>query len=482
MSTQSPACCADLSLDRVFSHASDGIFVLDRDRGYILFNTACERITGHRAEEVLGRRCTCADILRCEDEHGRPLAGILCPARSLFDGQRETARQRMRIHRPDGSAAWLETVYTPILDPDGRVEYVLGVVRDASETKAREEQLIEKLGRLRDQLRRVGEEQKARYGFDNILSRCQNMTPVFEKVRAALRNAAAVLISGEPGTGRETLARTIHNHGLQAEGPFVALDCAALPQALVEAELFGYGAGAFPGAVQAYPGALRAAEGGTLFLAELGEMPLETQARLLRAMQERRIRPVGGTEAHPIDARLIAAISQAPRDAVARGKLREDLYYRLSVIAVALPPLRQRRADIPFLVQSLVDQFNQTHLRQVREIDADAWLALDAYHWPGNIRELANAVEAAFATGEGPVLRKSDLPPHVQGIGTESPAADAEALRLDPFLERIEREAIQRALQAANWQRSKAASLMGISRSRLYRRMEALNIDPNERW
>ena len=469
-----------LPLDQLLGNARDGIFVLDRQRGYVLFNKAFERITGHPADQLIGRQCTCADTLYCQDDYGRSLSGVLCPAKALFDGNRGTARQRMNIQQPDGTRVWIETVYTPVLDPDGRVEYVLGIVRDASEAKEKEDELLSEMARLRDRIQQLSQEQKAHYGFDNIVSRSPLMTPVFEKVRAALHNAAAVFIHGESGAGKAFLARTIHTHGYQSEGPFVPINCAAFSPRLLESELFGYVNGAFPNAVRDYSGLLRSAEGGTVFIDDITAMPIETQAGLLRILQERRVRPVGGTVAFPVNVRVIAASNMPPRDAIARGMLREDLFYRLGVIQVALPSLRRRREDIPFLVQSFLDEFNHTHLRQIKEVSPDAWLTLREYNWPGNIRELANAVESAFALGEGPVLEKSHLPPDIHNSGRAISPEAAESLRLDPFLERVEREAIQRALQAAHWQRNKAASVMGISRSRLYRRMEALNIDPNE--
>lgn len=469
-----------LPLDQLLGNAQDGIFVLDRQRGYVLINKAFERITGHPADQLIGRQCKCADTLHCQDDFGRSLSGVLCPAKGLFNGNRSTARQRMNIQRSDGSRVWIETVYTPILDPDGRVEYVLGIVRDASEAKEKEDEILNEMARLRDRVQQLSQEQKAHYGFDNIVSRSPLMTPVFEKVRAALHNTVAVLIHGESGAGKAFLARTIHTHSFQAEGPFVPINCAAFSPRLLESELFGYVDGAFPDAVRDYAGLLRSAGGGTVFIDDITAMPIATQAGFLRILQERRVRPVGGTVAFPVNIRVIAASNMPPRDAIARGLLREDLFYRLGVIQVALPPLRRRREDIPFLVQSFLDEFNRTHLRQIKEVSPDAWLTLREYNWPGNIRELAHVVESAFALGEGPVLEKSHLPTDIYNSKRSISPDTAKSLRLDPFLERVEREAIQRALQAAHWQRNKAASIMGISRSRLYRRMEALNIDPNQ--
>ncbi len=334
---------------------------------------------------------------------------------------------------------------------------------------------------LPERIGRLAERQQADYGFSNVVSQSAAMIPVFQRMRAALKNASAVLISGESGTGKEVIARTIHASGLDRDGPFIPLNCSALPRDLIESELFGHAKGSFTGAVQDYEGLLRAAEGGTIFLDEISEMPLETQARLLRSLQDKRVRPVGSTREVPVQIRVIAATNVPPQDALARRKLRRDLFYRLSVIAIHLPPLRDRTEDIPLLVQGFIDEFNRTNLRQVREVSLDAWKALLAYSWPGNVRELSNAVESAFAMGEGPVLKKSDFPPEVLDP-SPPPVEDAAALlRLDAALERVEREIIHRALLAAHGQRNRAAELMGISRSRLYRRLDALGIDPVER-
>ncbi len=334
---------------------------------------------------------------------------------------------------------------------------------------------------LPERIRALAERQRADYGFANVVSQSAAMIPVFQRMRAALKNASAVLISGESGTGKEVIARTIHASGLDRDGPFIPLNCSALPRDLIESELFGHAKGSFTGAVQDYEGLLRSAEGGTIFLDEISEMPLETQARLLRSLQDKRVRPVGSTREVPVQIRVIAATNILPQDALARRKLRRDLFYRLSVIAIHLPPLRDRAEDIPLLVQEFICEFNRTNPRQVREVAADAWKALLAYAWPGNVRELSNAVESAFAMGEGPVLKKSDVPPEVLDPMPPPMVDSAPSLRLDAELERIEREVIHRALHAAHGQRNKAADLMGISRSRLYRRMDVLGIDPDER-
>lgn len=472
-----------VSLDHLLANAADGLLMVDRSRRVVMFSKGCERITGYGSDEVLGFECKCFDALKCHDEQGRSLAGALCPARALFDGSSaDSACQRMRIRRKDGEPAWLETNYAVVRDEAGEVEFVLGVMRDIETVKAKEDLLIQEMSELRERVVELSRQQKSRYGFDNIVSKSPAMEPVFEKIRAALSNSSTVLISGESGTGKEVVARTIHVHGLQSDGPFVPLNCSALPRDLIESELFGHVRGAFTGATHDHPGLFRAAENGTLFLDEIGQMPPMTQSKLLRALQDKRVRPVGSTDEIRVQVRVIAAMNRSPQAAIKDGSLREDLYYRLDVIGLALPRLRDRREDIPLLVESFVEAFNRTGLRQIKEVAPAAWDAMLSHTWPGNIRELSNAVESAFALGEGPVLERRHLPPEVCGERpTNVPREAGESLLLDPHLNQVEREAIFRALGAAGGQRNKAAKLMGISRSRLYRRMDALGIDPGRR-
>lgn len=470
------------ALDRLLSNALDGVFVVDGQRRFVMFNEACQRLTGYSEAEMLGRQCACHDAVACEDEYGRSLGGSLCPGLAVFKGNLPSAKQRMQIRRKDGTNLWIETSYTPIKDESGRIECVLGIMRDISDSKEREDILRETTSDLRAEVDRLRQDMRQRYGFSTIISRSACMENVFRKIRAASTNSSSVLISGESGTGKEMVARAIHCSGLHKDAPFVAVNASALPRDLIESELFGHVQGAFTGATRDFPGLFRAAEGGTLFLDEIAEMTTETQAKLLRALQDKCVRPVGSTEEVPTNARVIAATNRNVSEAIRSGVLRQDLYYRLGVIAIELPPLRRRREDIPFLVSHMLDQFNKQSVRQVKQISHRAWDLLLSYDWPGNVRELQNAVESGIAIGEGDVLRAEDLPGAVRGENPDGiadpPAGDG--LNLDEALRRVERGMIGASLRRAGGQRSKAAQLMGISRSRLYRRMEALGVDPNK--
>ncbi|MBN1510854.1 MAG: sigma 54-interacting transcriptional regulator [Phycisphaerae bacterium] len=469
-----------LSLEALLEHTMDGIFVMDSARRFLVFNAACERITGYSRNEVIGSQCDCSTLLECADEQGRSLPSTLCPGLQVFRGEVPSARQRLRLRRKDGSFAWVETHYT-MLKNGGETGAVLAVMRDVSETKQTEAELRAITENLREEVSRLRADIQERYGFSNLISHSRIMNTVFEKIRAACNNSSAVLICGQPGAGKELIARTIHHNGLQKEGRFVPLNCSALSKDQLEAELFGYAKGSGPQPNMEFQGLLRAAAGGTLFLDELTEMPVDTQAKLARALQDGRVRPFGSTEEYPVNVRVIASTPQGVSDAVASGWLRRDLYYLLSVITIEAPTLHERKEDIPFLVEHFVSEFNRQSLRQVKSIHPLVWPALLQYDWPGNVRELRNAIESAIAVGSGPELKVEDLPNLVRGDTVEIFEGDKKLdLPLDDVLASVERRAILSALRRAGGQRSRAARAMGVSRSRLYRRMEALGIHPRE--
>jgi transcriptional regulator with PAS, ATPase and Fis domain len=284
----------------------------------------------------------------------------------------------------------------------------------------------------------------------------------------------AVLILGETGVGKELVARAIHAGSRRREAPLIQVNCAALPDSLVESELFGHVRGAFTGAVRDHPGFFRIADGGTLFLDEVAEMPLELQAKLLRVLETKAVLPVGGREPQPVDVRVIAATHQSLRGAVAAGRVRADLMYRQRVIPVFLPSLRSRRGDVPLLAQKMVEVMNEEGGRQVAHIAPAALEALEAYPFPGNIRELRNALEYAYVIGEGPVLVPSDLPLEIVDPEAVPDTPDGAAVNAPPPV-RIEEDPevarIRRALDRAAGHRARAAQILGISRATLWRHM-----------
>jgi DNA-binding NtrC family response regulator len=291
---------------------------------------------------------------------------------------------------------------------------------------------------------------------------------------------ATVLLTGESGTGKELVARRLHLHGEQRDGPFVKINCAAIPEGLLESELFGHEKGAFTGAAGRKPGRFEVAHGGTLFLDEIGEMPLSSQPKLLRAIQEGRFYRVGGTTTVKVEVRLIAATNRELTSEVAAGRFREDLYYRLNVVPIRLPPLRERRSDIPALVSSFATRLGRRLARPPATFSESALQALAARDWPGNIRELENAVERAVLLTEGSVIGREDLPMEYASDGPE-PGEDAGPLRerVRCATRRLEYDAIVQALDQTGGNVTQAATRLGLSRRGLQLKMRELGIERN---
>jgi transcriptional regulator with PAS, ATPase and Fis domain len=319
-----------------------------------------------------------------------------------------------------------------------------------------------------------------RSGFHGLVGASPAMHQLYERIEAAGNALGTVLVVGESGTGKELVARAIHECGPNRKAPFVALNCAALPRDLIESELFGYKRGAFTGARSEYLGLFRAANGGTLFLDEITEMSPETQSKLLRAIQERTVRPVGSTREVRVNARLIASTNRDPEEAVQSAQLRQDLYYRLQANVLHVPPLREHLDDVPLLAQHFVTLFNERldRCKPVLAVEEEALEAMKRYSWPGNVRELSNAIENAFTFGSSPLIRFSDLPPRVAGapVAPCTPPAPATSQRLATFAE-VERNLITRALAAASGNKSRAARLLGISRKKLYAKIAKYELD-----
>jgi transcriptional regulator with PAS, ATPase and Fis domain len=317
--------------------------------------------------------------------------------------------------------------------------------------------------------------------FSGLWTRSAEMKRVFHIVERAARGDVTVLIRGETGTGKELVARAIHERSPRHRGPFAAINCAAVPASLLESELFGHVRGAFTGAHRDHPGFFRSAHRGTVFLDELGEMPLELQAKLLRVLETRTVIPVGGREPVAVDVRIVAATHQSLRKAVADGRFRADLMYRLRVVPIFLPPLRQRPTDVGLLVEKLLEELDGLGGRHIARVSPAALGALERYAWPGNVRELRNALEYAYVIGEGPTLEPGDLPAEIMSPEGEldvplPPLPEPDASAVDgPHALEIAR--IRRALERAAGHRARAAQILGWSRVTLWRRMRDLGLE-----
>lgn len=312
------------------------------------------------------------------------------------------------------------------------------------------EKLIEETSHLLKELRE-------KYDFDNLIGNSNQMREVFGQIAQVARSTATVLLRGESGTGKEIIANAIHYNSLRAKKPFVKINCAALPETLIEAELFGYEKGAFTGANQRKKGRFELAEGGTLFLDEIGDLPLQTQIKLLRALQEREFERIGGTETIKVNIRLITATNKDLEKAIEDGTFREDLFYRINVFTIFLPPLRDRKADILLLAEHFLEKYERAHGKHIKRISTQAIDMLTAYHYPGNVRELENAIERAVVVCDGSVIHGHHLPPTLQTAEVSDTVTRGS---LETAVSAFERDMISDALKTTNGNRSKAADLL----------------------
>ncbi len=362
----------------------------------------------------------------------------------------------------------------------GADDYLVKPFR-AEEVLRRIQAVLERQG-LRREVRRLRREVGTRYGFGNLLGRSPAMRAFLGQLEQVAATRSTVLLMGESGTGKEMAARALHYNSDRAERPFVVIDCAAIPETLQESELFGHTRGAFTGAVAAKRGLFEEAHGGTLFLDEVGDLSAATQAKLLRVLQEGTIRRLGDTRTIQVDVRIIAATNRDLPAEVRAGRFREDLFFRLNVLPLRLPPLRERPEDIPLLTEHFLRRFAAETGRPVRQIAPPALDCLMAYRWPGNVRELEHAIERAVLLSQGETLEVGDLPPAVQGGGGQG--VEEAPLRLRDAVARLnadlERGLIRRALARTGGNRTEAAVLLGISRRALLYKLKEYGIVQGE--
>jgi len=325
---------------------------------------------------------------------------------------------------------------------------------------------------LRRQLREHGT-------FGSLIGNSPEMRKIYQVVEQAAPTSASVLITGESGTGKELIAQTIHHLSPRASFPFVAINCAAIPETLLESEIFGHEKGAFTGAADRRQGCFELADRGTLFLDEIGEMTPATQVKLLRVLQERRFRRLGGRNEQTVDVRVIAATNIDPLEAVQKGKLREDLFYRLNVFALRLPPLRERKEDLPLLVQAFVNEFNARNQKAIAGLDQEAMRRLEQYAWPGNVRELRNVIERATILAAGPFIEPKHLPP---SFSNERPVSQQPQVALAPgtTVEEAERRLIMMTLEHTRDNKTRAAEILGISLKTLHNKLNKLRLRPKK--
>ena len=431
----------------ILESISDGVFTVDRQWRVTSFNRAAEMITGVPREEALGRPC--AEVFRSS------LCGAACALKKTLTTGRPVIGQSAYIIDADGERIPISISTAVLKDAGGLLIGGAEVFRDLTEV---------------DALRR---ELEGRVRVGDLASRSPVMQKLFEVLPAIAASPSTVLVQVDTGTGKELLARTLHSLSPRAEGPFIAVNCGALPDTLLESELFGYKAGAFTGASKDKPGRFAMAKGGTLFLDEIGEVSPAVQVRLLRVLQERVYEPLGATRSEKADVRVIVATH---RDLLARcreGLFREDLYYRINVVRVELPPLNRRLEDIPLLTEQFISRFNRLQNKHVSGIAPEALSLLMAYDWPGNVRELENVIERAFILCGENRIDLSHLPETVTGTHAVSLAASA---GLREARDALDAQTIQAALTHAYGNRLVAARELGIHKTTLFRKMRALGI------
>jgi PAS domain S-box-containing protein len=432
--------------EAILESISDGVFTVDTDWRITSFNRAAEEITGIKREEAMGR--ICSEVFRCS------MCETECALRRTMQSGKPIIGKSGYIIGADGERLPISVSTAVLKDEQGNVVGGAETFRDLSEVEA---------------LRR---ELEGRTQIGDLVSRSPLMQRVFEVLPAIAGSPSTVLICGETGTGKELMAQTIHSLSHHRKGPFVAVSCGALPDTLLESELFGYKAGAFTGAVKDKPGRFALARGGTLFLDEIGEVSPALQVRLLRVLQERTYEPLGAVRCETTNARIITATNKDLAAETRRGNFREDLYYRVNVVRVELPPLRNRKEDIPLLVEHFIDRFNRLRHTSIRGISGEALSLLMAHHWPGNIRELENVIERSFILCNKPLIGIAHLPEEMTAHGKLKTRTSS----MRSARELLDAQAISSALARNDNNRLAAARELGIHKSTLFRKIKKLGI------
>ncbi len=444
--------------ESVVDNMLDGLLIVDTEGTIVFINPSAEDITGYRREEVVGLPCTVFESDTC--------------MLSTRDGQvkhcnlfkmGKVSRRRCIIKRKDGSLAYLLKNATVLRDARGEVIGGVETLTDISEL-LKKDQEIEFLKK----------ELTHEHGFHGLIGRSPAMEAVYDLVKNAADSEAPVVILGESGTGKELVASAIHRLSQRAEGPFVKVNCASLNESLLESELFGHVKGAFTGADRLRIGRFEAASRGSLFLDEIGDIPPSVQVKILRVVQEKEIERVGSHNPIPTDVRLISATNRELKDLVDRGVFREDLYYRLNVIPIHIPPLRDRKEDIPLLTESVMAKIRLRGLKNIQGLSPEAMDQLMNYHWPGNIRELINVLEYAFVVCKEKSIRSEHLPGYLIHERPRKYRGERQKAERTPGPGELEK--ILLALEEAQGKKTDAARRLGLSRVTLWKKMKKYNL------
>jgi len=424
----------------ILDSIADGVFTVDMNWKITSFNKAAENITGIKRKEAIGKRCS--KIFRAN------VCKNGCILRHTMKTEKPVVNMPVLINRVDQKIIPISVNTTLLKDDEGRVIGGVETFRDLSDVSKLRKVILKQLS------------------FDDIISKNSKMMRLFSLLPQIAESHSTVLLEGASGTGKEIFARAIHNNSKNRNGPFVAINCGALPDALCESELFGYKAGAFTDAKKDKPGRFAMAQNGTIFLDEISDISKAVQIRLLRVLEEKIIEPLGSTKTIKTNARVIAATHQNLEKLVEKKKFREDLFFRINVMKLFLPKLSERKEDIPLLANHFIEQFNHLTGKKIVAMTQEAMAALMLYDWPGNVRELENAIEHAFILSRGELIRMQHLPERVV------PVNDTMLVPAGLTLKEVEKHAVLQALERNQWKRMATARELGIDKNTLRRKIK----------
>jgi two-component system response regulator HydG len=436
---------------------SDGVITIDLQKRVTFINRAMREMLGFEGP-VPSTLLACDVLVQsniCRTHE--------CVLERALQGER-VANYEAQVRRQDGRLIPASINTDFLCDDEGRLIGLIEVIRDISIPK----ELNARAAEVNELRQRLGEQTK----FENMVGRSRRMREIFSMLPSVANSKTSVLITGESGTGKELIAYAIHANSPRKDKPFVVVNCSALSEGILESELFGHVKGAFTGAFYDKVGRFELANGGTIFLDEIGDVSLSTQVKLLRVLEKEEFERVGDNKTIKVDVRVVTATNRVLTQAVKNGTFREDLYYRVRVFPIELPPLRERREDIPLLVKHFVEQFNHELRRSVRHVASEALNFLENYSYPGNVRELQNIIEHAFVCCDGDVIRLEHLPNDIQQPAAPEDSTPGTA----SSLKRLEHETILRTLEQSGWRYKSAAGTLGISRSTLWRKLKRMGL------